>query len=241
MDAVVGKHISPKDAILTCLPQAHIIEFVFENMCLYWGCTMGYGSPGTLSNASVWNCKGDICEVRPTSLVGVPAVWESIKKGITGVVAAKGWLSSCLFWGSLRIKSWLLDHSFPGVSLLDSLVFKTVKEAAGGRLRIITNGGGPISRDTQIFLSLAIAPLINGYGQTETCGVGAINDPLAWDPNAVGELPVSVEIKLVDVPESGYSTKHDPPQEEILIRGPSVATGYHKKEVETKEAFTTDQ
>jgi long-chain acyl-CoA synthetase len=241
MDAVVGKHISPKDAILTYLPQAHIIEFVFENMCLYWGCTMGYGSPRTLSNTSVWNCKGDICEFRPTILVGVPAVWESIKKGITGVVAAKGWLSNCLFWGSLRMKSWLLDHSFPGISLLDSVVFKTVKEAAGGRLRIMMNGGGPISKDTQIFLSLAIAPLINGYGLTETCGMGAINDPLAWDPNAAGELPASVEIKLVDVPESGYSTKHDPPQGEILIRGPSVATGYYKNDLETKEAFTTDQ
>ncbi|GFF62751.1 acetyl-CoA synthetase-like protein [Aspergillus lentulus] len=120
-------------------------------------------------------------------------MWESIKKGITGVVAAKGWLSNCLFWGSLRMKSWLLDHSFPGTSLLDSVVFKTVKEAA------------------------------------------------AWDPNAVGELPASVEIKLVGVPESGYSTKYDPPQGEILIRGPSLATGYYKNELETTEAFTTDQ
>ncbi|KAF7180584.1 hypothetical protein CNMCM7691_009875 [Aspergillus felis] len=241
MDAVVGKHISPQDAILTYLPQAHIIEFVFENMCLYWGCTMGYAGPRTLSNTSVWDCKGDICEFRPTILVGVPAVWESIKKGITGVVAAKGWLSNCIFWGSLRIKSCLLAHSFPGIGLLDSMVFKAVKEAAGGRLRIMMNGGGPISKDTQIFLSLAIAPLINGYGLTETCGMGAINDPLAWDPDSVGELPASVEIKLVDVPESGYSTKHNPRQGEIPIRGPSVATGYYKNELETKEAFTTDQ
>ncbi|GIJ86470.1 long-chain fatty acid-CoA ligase [Aspergillus pseudoviridinutans] len=241
MDAVVGKHISPQDAILTYLPQAHIIEFVFENMCLYWGCTMGYGSPRTLSNTSGWDCKGDICEFRPTILVGVPAVWESIKKGVTGVIAAKGWLSNCIFWGSLRIKSCLLAHSFPGIGLLDSMVFKAVKEAAGGRLRIMMNGGGPISKDTQIFLSLAIAPLINGYGLTETCGMGAINDPLAWDPDSVGELPGSVEIKLVDLPESGYSTKHNPPQGEILIRGPSVATGYYNNELETKEAFTTDQ
>ncbi|GFF68261.1 acetyl-CoA synthetase-like protein [Aspergillus lentulus] len=194
MDAVVGKHISPKDAILTYLPQAHIIEFVFEHMCLYWGCTMGYGSPRTLSNASILNCKGDICKVRPTSLVGVPAMWESIKKGLLGLSPPKvGSAIASIGPRSLRIKSWLLDHSFPGTSLLDSVVFKTVKEAA------------------------------------------------AWDPNAVGELPASVEIKLVGVPESGYSTKHDPPQGEILIRGPSLATGYYKNELETTKAFTTDQ
>ncbi|KAF5858004.1 long-chain fatty acid-CoA ligase [Aspergillus alliaceus] len=240
MNAVVGKHISPEDAILTYLPQAHIIEFVFENMCLYWGSTMGYGSPRTLSNNSVRNCKGDINEFRPTILVGVPAVWESVKKGIISKVSAKGWISRSLFWSALHAKSVVLNSRLPGVPLLDALVFKAIKQAAGGRLRVMMNGGGPIARGTQVFLSMAIAPLINGYGLTETCGMGAINDPLAWDPDSLGELPASIEIKLVDYVDGGYSTQHDPPRGEILIRGPSVATEYYNNESETKNAFTSD-
>ena len=38
-------------------------------------------------------------------------------------------------------------------------VFKKVKEATGGRLRICMNGGGPIAKDTQRFISMAITPM----------------------------------------------------------------------------------
>lgn len=62
------------DKLLTYLPLAHILEFVFENACLYWGGTMGYGNPKTLAEASMRNCKGDIREFKPTILLGVPAV-----------------------------------------------------------------------------------------------------------------------------------------------------------------------
>lgn len=74
VQSVVAPYIGPSDALLTYLPQAHIVEFMFENVCLFWGGTMGYGNPKTLSDTSVRNCKGDIREFRPTVLIGVPAV-----------------------------------------------------------------------------------------------------------------------------------------------------------------------
>ncbi|RMD44597.1 hypothetical protein DV735_g528, partial [Chaetothyriales sp. CBS 134920] len=82
VQSVVAPFVGPADALLTYLPQSHIFEYMFENLCLFWGGTMGYGNPRTLSDASVRNCKGDIREFRPTILIGVPAVWESVKKGI---------------------------------------------------------------------------------------------------------------------------------------------------------------
>lgn len=202
---------------------------------------MGYGNPRTLSEASVRNCSGDIRELKPTILVGVPAVWEAVKKGVMAQLGKNNVLVKSLFWGAMSAKNFLLSTGFPGAhtgaSLLDSVVFKKVKEATGGRLRIVMNGGGPISTDTQHFLSMAIAPMISGYGLTETSAMGALNDPLAWNPNALGDIPASVEVKLVDFPDAGYLTKNDPPQGEIFIRGGSVTAAYWDNEEETKSAF----
>lgn len=240
VNAIVGEYISPQDALLTYLPQAHILEFVFENLCLFWGGTMGYGNPKTLSDNSTRNCKGDIREFRPTILVGVPAVWETVKKGIVNQVNKNNFVVRNLFWGGLAAKAFLLEAGLPGVSLLDAVVFKKLKEATGGRLRLVMNGGGPVAKDTQKFISYAVAPMISGYGLTETSAMGAINDPMAWNPDALGELPVSIEVKLVDFPDAGYLTKNNPPQGEIFIRGGSVAQGYYDNEEETKKAFSED-
>ena len=83
---------------------AHIFEFVFENACLYWGGTMGYGSIRTLSQANCRNCLGDIQEYKPTLLVGVPAVWESVKKGVIANVEKASPVVQALFWGAMHTK-----------------------------------------------------------------------------------------------------------------------------------------
>ncbi|KAJ6108484.1 Long-chain-fatty-acid--CoA ligase 1 [Penicillium sp. IBT 18751x] len=244
VNEIVGPYIGPKDSLLTYLPQAHILEFMFENLCLFWGGCMGYGNPRTLSDASMRNCKGDIREFQPTILVGVPAVWETVKKGVLNNLNKNSIIIKSMFWGAMAAKNFLLNNGFPGAgvgaSILDSIVFKKLKEATGGHLRIMMNGGGPISKDTQRFLSMAIAPMISGYGLTETSAMGALNDPLAWNPDVLGDIPASVEIKLVDFPDAGYLTKNNPPQGEIFIRGGSVTSGYFDNEEETKSALTED-
>lgn len=237
---IIGQYIGPGDKMLTYLPQAHILEFVFENACLYWGGTMGYGSPKTLSDTSVRNCKGDIREFKPTILVGVPAVWESVKKGIVAKVNQSGMVVKNLFWSALAAKSFLMSTGLPGTAILDSVVFKKIKDATGGQLRVCMNGGGPIARDTQRFISLAITPMVSGYGLTETTAMGALNDPMHWTDNALGDIPSSIEIKLVDFPDAGYFASNNPPQGEVWIRGPPVFQGYFENEKETKEALTDD-
>jgi long-chain acyl-CoA synthetase len=68
--------------------------------------------------------------------------------------------------------------------------------------------------------------------------MGAIVDPAAWTDDALGEMPGSIEVKLVDVPDLNYSTDHKPhPQGEIWIRGGAVTEGYLDLEKENKESF----
>ncbi|KAL2408286.1 Long-chain-fatty-acid-CoA ligase 1 [Exophiala dermatitidis] len=241
VQSIVAPYIGPSDALLTYLPQSHIFEYMFENVCLFWGGTMGYGNPKTLSDTSVRNCKGDIREFRPTILIGVPAVWESVKKGILAKINSGSFVVKNLFWGALSLKQTLLGAKLPGAGLLDAIVFKKLKDATGGRLRIAFNGGGPISQETIKFISYAVTPMISGYGLTETTAMGAIQDPLAWDPHALGDIPACIEIKLVDFPDAGYYSSSNPPQGEIWIRGPPVTEGYWDNEQETREAITEDK
>jgi long-chain acyl-CoA synthetase len=173
---VIHRAFGPDDSYQTYLPLAHIIEFVMENCCLYWGAVMGYGTPKTLTDASVRNCKGDLREFKPTILAGVPAVWESVRKGVVAKVAAGGPLLNAAFWGAFYAKEFLITNNLPGSSILDQLIFAKVKEATGGKLRLCLSGGGPIARETQRFISMVVSTIINGYGLTETtrwviCGV----------------------------------------------------------------------
>jgi len=240
VDVIVGKYLGPGDVLLAYLPAAHILEFVFENATLYWGGTLGYGTIRTLSDTSVRNCAGDIRELKPTVLVGVPQVWETIKKGIMTKVASGGAVKSNMFWGAFAAKNFLLSSGLPGSGVLDAIVFNKVKEATGGKLRICLSGGGPVSKETQRFISVAITPMISGYGLTETCAMGALMDPQAWTDQALGEMPASIEMKLVDFADAGYFAKSNPPQGEIWIRGGGVTSGYLDLPKETEESFTKD-
>lgn len=240
-DTIVGKYLGPGDKLITYLPLAHIFEFMLENASIFWGCTMGYGNPKTLTDTSVRHCKGDIREFAPTVMVGVPGVWELVKKGILRQVESSNPIVRNMFWGALSLKSALLSAGLPGAGILDYVVFSKIKQATGGELRISLNGGGPIAKDTQRFISMCITPMINGYGLTETCGMGALCDPAAWTDNALGEPPGSIEIKLVDVPDLNYFSSHTPnPQGEIWIRGGAVTEGYLDLPEENEESFTKD-
>lgn len=202
---------------------------------------MGYGNPKTLSDNSVRNCKGDIREFKPTVLVGVPAVWESVKKGIVAKVNSGSPIVQKLFWGALWAKGNLMRYGLPGSGLLDAIVFSKIREATGGRLRICLNGGGPIAKDTLRFVSMSIAPMISGYGLTETTAMGAVLDPMEWTDDAHGDLPASIQMKLVDFPDAGYYATNKPnPQGEIWIQGVTVMDGYWQNEKETAEAITKD-
>jgi long-chain acyl-CoA synthetase len=140
----------------------------------------------------------------------------------------------------LNAKSFLVKHNLPGQNLFDSVVFGKVRTMTGGRLRFIVNGASGISDGTQHFLSLVVAPMISGYGLTETCGNGMLGSPLQWAPGAVGTIPAAIEIKLVALPELGYHTDTPIPQGEILMRGLPVAKSYYENPEETAKAFTED-
>jgi long-chain acyl-CoA synthetase len=238
---IVGQYFGPGDVVLGYLPAAHIFEFMFENASFFWGSAVGFGNAKTLSDVSTRNCKGDIRELRPTILIGVPAIWEGIRKGVVAKINEASPLLRSVFWAAYNTKSWLVDHNLSQLVFFDS-IFNKVRDATGGRLRIICNGAGPISHSTQRFLSLTIQPMLSGYGLTEATAMGALTSPMRWNDQGGGDIPASVEIKLVDFPEANYFTSPTEgdtklPQGEIWVRGHSIAKGYYNDPEETERGF----
>ncbi|RYP46673.1 hypothetical protein DL769_011373 [Monosporascus sp. CRB-8-3] len=85
LDSVIGDYPSPTDSFLVYLSLAHVLEFAFENSHLFWGVTVGYGGARMLFDyitPSGTPQKGDLRAFQPTFMVGVPAIWERIKKAI---------------------------------------------------------------------------------------------------------------------------------------------------------------
>lgn len=233
--------VSANEVVLAYLPLAHIFEMVVENLVLFFGATMGYGTTRTLSDTNVRNCVGDMRALQPSILVGVPQVWETIKKGVLARVAGSSVIVRSMFWGAFNAKSFLVKYNLPGQTMFDSLVFGKVRTLAGGRLRYIINGASGISKETQHFMSMIMAPMLTGYGLTETGGNGAVLSPQQFAlSGSCGALTPAVECKLVSIPDLNYSTSTNPPQGEILLRGGPVLKEYYLNPEETKKAITPD-
>nr|BBE10601.1 long-chain acyl-CoA synthetase [Rhodotorula toruloides] len=236
---LIGHIVKQGETYIAYLPLAHIMEFAVE-MCFMWvGARMGYGNVKTLTDASVRNCLGDIRQLQPTIMVGVPAVWETIRKGIVQKVKSAGALKSKVFDLGIAAKKFGGRGSILA-GIADKVVFEAVKQGTGGKLKYALSGGAPISRETQEFLSIALVLIIQGYGMTESTAMCCLLPPEMHQYSTVGVPVPSCEIKLVDVEEAGYKATNDPPQGEIWIRGPSVTKGYYKQDQLTKESWTED-
>jgi long-chain acyl-CoA synthetase len=108
--------------------------------------------------------------------------------------------------------------------LADKLVYGKVREAFGGRVRIFVSGGAPLGIDTaRWFASMGIA-LWEGYGLTETSPLIALNTPISHRMGAAGKILSNIEVQVAA-------------DGELLVRGPSVFSGYWQKPEATAEAI----
>jgi len=67
--------------------------------------------------------------------------------------------------------------------------------------------------------------------------MGALSNPKTWRYGYTGPVETCIEAKLVDVPELGYFVNNKPPQGELLLRGPTITSGYLNREEETAALF----
>ncbi|KAG0766854.1 hypothetical protein G6F62_008134 [Rhizopus arrhizus] len=238
-----GKHL-----YIGFLPLAHVLEFIVEFIMIALGIPIGYGSMRTLMNDSVCGPNGqgkgvgDLKELKPTIMAGVPAVWEKIRKGVEGQLQKQHWAIRQAFYAAIETK-WQLLNFFGKPNALtnayDSILFRQISDVTGGNLKYGLSGGAPVSFETQKFITSTLCFMLQGYGLTECCGLAAVTLPsLGLVTGIIGPPSPSIEFRFVDVPDTDYKAKDN--VGELWLRGPSLMRGYYKRSDITNEALTSD-
>lgn len=101
----------------------------------------------------------------------------------------------------------------------------------GGNCRFIVSGGAPLAPHVEDWANVCLAPVLQGYGLTETCAASFIMLPDPRLAHTVGPPLTPTEFRLESVKELNYDATVDPPKGEILIRGPMVFSGENRLKV----------
>jgi long-chain acyl-CoA synthetase len=243
LDQVLGEPdvnapVEEQDTHLAYLPLAHILEFCAENILLIRGATLGYGTPRTLTDTSA-KPHGDLKEFKPTFFVGVPRIFDTIKKAVEGKLPAPGEFRRRVFDRAYAERKEALSKGYD-TPYWNGRVFSGPAALLGGRCKMIISGGAPMSSATYEFLTVVFGCAVGqGYGLTETCAAGTIQRYYDLQKENVGGLLSVCEVKLRDV-DPWKHTDQPHPRGEVLIRGPTITQGYYNQPEKTKEAFLDD-
>ena len=126
-----------------------------------------------------------------------------------------------------------------GVPTMWMSVLAEAPDAEAPTLRAVSSGGAAISGEVlRRFEERFEAPVVEGYGLTETSAVGTFN-PLhgVRKVGSVGCAVPRMEVKVVDL--DGNTTATGEPGE-VCLRGPAVMRGYWKRPEATADVLDAD-
>lgn len=160
-------------------------------------------------NRSIKTVRQSLAEQKPQNLFLVPLYVETFHRQVWAAAKKQG-RDRGLRW-LMRVSDTLLKA---GIDLRGKL-FRSVREAFGGRLEYMICGGAALDPFyVRQFRSWGIE-ILNGYGTTECSPCVAVNRNLCHKDGTVGLPLPDVEVKAA-------------PDGEILIRGDVVMGGYYK-------------
>jgi long-chain acyl-CoA synthetase len=218
------------DSTLSVLPLSHVLERMAMYMYLYHGMATYFGE-------SLDTIGPNLREVKPTIFVGVPRIFEKIFARVKEKTAEKGRLNvAFLNWAvevarkCARLSTRHQDLPFAlklKRKLADKLIFSKLRQALGGRIRLLVSGGAALPEELALLYIGAKLPIVQGYGLTETSPVitaGVMED------NRVGTVGKPIRNVEIRIASDG----------EIESRGPNVMRGYYNKPEATSLVFTED-
>src|SRR5579875_126230 len=215
--------LNEDETLLSLLPLHHTFEFTCGMLLpISSGARIVYPlgvDAATLSST--------LAQIRPTAMIGVPALWQAIHRRILDEVESRGAVVHSLFEG-LRDLNRRLSADF-GLNF-GRVLFHAAHQALGGRLRLAVSGGAALPNRVAEFFNDIGLRLLEGYGLTEAAPVLSVAHPdEQLVPGSVGKPLAGVQIKL--------STENGDEVGEILARGPNVMAGYYRDQAATDAAL----
>jgi long-chain acyl-CoA synthetase len=225
------------DRSLSLLPWAHCFGLGELHTFTALGASMGFME-------STKTVVQDMATIRPTFLIAVPRIFNTVYDTVVTKVNDAGGLKKKLFDMGVEAakekrllaeqgrSSFLVNLKF---ALVDKIVFQKIRDLFGGRMRGSMTGSAAMNPDISHFFHDIGIPLYDAYGMTETTPGITMNNPGKFRIGSVG--PVMDKIRVVidqSVVEPGAKDG------EIVCYGPNVMKGYHNKPEATREIMTPD-
>ncbi len=224
--------LSPKDVSMAFLPLSHIFEKGFTYVCLMLGIKVAV-------NRDPRAIQDTIKEVRPTCMCAVPRFWEKVYAAVHEKIASMNPVARMMVNAALKVgrkrnieykrrgleAPWWLESSY---KLFDRKVFAMLRGAIGiDHPNIFPTAGAPVSAEIVEFFHSAGLFLMTGYGLSETTATVTCFPMKDYEIASVGTAIPWVQVKVDS-------------NSEVLVKGPTVMSGYYHKPEATAEAFTAD-
>ena len=224
--------LSEKDLSVSFLPLTHIFEKAWTYYCLSRGIAVAI-------NKDPREITKTLRQVRPTLMSNVPRFWEKVYDGVKEQIdRAKGikkWIyNDAVKTGRRHNIECLNRRKKPPLSnrlkffLYRHTAFYIVKRVVGiDRGNFFPVAGAMLSDTVNEFMQSIDVRLIYGYGLSETTATVSCFPFRDFRIGTVGRVMPGLEVKI------GADN-------EILVKGATVMSGYYNKPEATRAAFTDD-
>ncbi|MET0758729.1 MAG: long-chain fatty acid--CoA ligase [Mycobacterium sp.] len=218
-------HLAKGERMLVFLPLAHVLARAITIAAFANKVTLGFTS-------DIKNLVPLFGVFKPTLVVSVPRVFEKVYntaeqnarsdgKGRIFDIAA----NTAIDWSKAQ------DTAGPGLLLrakhavFDRLVYGKLRAALGGDCRASISGGAPLGARLGHFYRGVGLSIYEGYGLTETSAAITVSPADDLKIGSVGKLLPGNSMRIND-------------DDELLVRGGVVFSGYWHNEEETKAVFS---
>jgi long-chain acyl-CoA synthetase len=209
------------DTVYLFLPLAHVFAQMVQFASLHAGAVLVYFGGDTRRVVA------ELAETRPTFLPSVPRIFEKVYTAVTAGLDPV-WLAGAVTTGlevrRLRAAGLAVPPALTTAFTEAEALFARVRAVFGGRLRHALSGAAPISVAVLEFFHAAGVPVLEGYGMTESSGIGTSSTVDKFRLGSVGAATPGTRVRIAD-------------DGEILLAGPNVFAGYWDNPEGTAESF----